>query len=116
MRWAILYSTACGSMAKEPMTKGPRVMPTGLRQCQTALVIISPLRCRSPNQRENPFWMPITTPTVRSFWTLPVFRHGRLEQQDVDLLLGNGPVFDATRYDQELALIQQDVPISELHS
>jgi hypothetical protein len=29
-------------------------------------------------------------------------------------LLGHGPVFDATRYDQEFAFLQPDVAISEL--
>src|SRR5262249_26823113 len=40
---------------------------------------------------------------------------GWLEQEDMDFLLGHGPVFDATRYDQEFALRQPDMAISELH-
>jgi hypothetical protein len=34
----------------------------------------------------------------------------------VRLLLGDGPVFDATRHDQEFALFQPDVPIPKLHA
>ncbi|HWG46550.1 MAG TPA: hypothetical protein VN688_27560 [Gemmataceae bacterium] len=46
-----------------------------------------------------------------------VQRRGRLEQQDVRfLLVGDGPVFDPTGDDQELALFQPDVPIPKLHA
>jgi hypothetical protein len=31
-------------------------------------------------------------------------------------LLGYGPVFDATRHDQDFAFLQPDVAISELHA
>jgi hypothetical protein len=41
---------------------------------------------------------------------------GRLEQQDVRLLLGHGPDFDAGRHDQEFAYFQPDVSIPELHA
>src|SRR5262245_48362426 len=45
-----------------------------------------------------------------------VQRRGRLEEQDVSLLLGHRPVFDAPRDDQELARFQPDVPVAELHA
>jgi hypothetical protein len=45
-----------------------------------------------------------------------VQRRGRLEEQDVDLLVCNGAVFDPTGHDQELALFQPFVAIPELHA
>src|SRR5262249_28652347 len=45
-----------------------------------------------------------------------VQRRGRLEQEDVSLLVCYGPVLDATRHDQELAFLQPDVAIAELHA
>ena len=45
-----------------------------------------------------------------------VQRRGRLEQQNVRLLFGDGPMFNATRHDQELACYQPDVPIPKLHA
>jgi hypothetical protein len=66
----------------------------------------------SPLQRSNPVQVddrPLILHVAR------VQRRGRHEQEDVSLLLGNRPVFDATRHDQEFTLLQPDVPISELH-
>jgi hypothetical protein len=34
----------------------------------------------------------------------------------VSLFFGDGPMFDATRHDQEFALLQPDVPIPKLHA
>jgi hypothetical protein len=34
----------------------------------------------------------------------------------VGFLLSHGPVFDATRHDQEFALLKPDVPIPKLHA
>src|SRR5262249_4966119 len=45
-----------------------------------------------------------------------VQRRGWLGEKKVGFLLGNGPVFDATRHDQEFALFEPDVPILELHA
>src|ERR1700690_172602 len=42
-----------------------------------------------------------------------VEKFGRLEQQPVGLLIGDGPVFNAPRDDQELAFFEPDVTIPE---
>src|SRR5262245_59447243 len=41
---------------------------------------------------------------------------GGLEEEDVDLLLGHGPVLDAAGDDQELSLFQPDVAVAQLHA
>src|SRR5271170_69853 len=45
-----------------------------------------------------------------------VQRRGRLEQQDVGLFLGDRPVLDPAGYDEELALLQPDLAIPEIHA
>jgi hypothetical protein len=45
-----------------------------------------------------------------------VQRRGRLEQQDVRLLVGHRAVFDAAGDDEELALLQPDVTVPEFHA
>ena len=45
-----------------------------------------------------------------------VERRGRLEQQDVGLLVGHRAVLDAAGHDQERALLQPDVSVPELHA
>src|SRR5439155_16056234 len=41
---------------------------------------------------------------------------GWLEEQNVNFLLGNGPMFDVARHHQEITLVQPHVPITEFHS
>ena len=45
-----------------------------------------------------------------------VQRPRRLEQQHVDLFLGNGAVLHAPWYDHELPLLQPDVAVTILHA
>ncbi len=55
--------------------------------------------------------------TVRSIPDIArVQRRGGLEQQDVDLLVGDGPVLHAPGHDQELALLQADLSVTEVHA
>ncbi len=53
---------------------------------------------------------------VRSFRRLPVFNvEAGFEQQDMGLLLGDGPMLDTTGDNQELAFLEPDLPVPELH-
>src|SRR5579883_1876345 len=44
-----------------------------------------------------------------------VQRRGGLEEEDVRLLVRDGPVLDAARHDQELPLLQPHLAVAELH-
>src|SRR4051812_4280464 len=45
-----------------------------------------------------------------------VLNLGWLEQQDFHFLFGDGPMFNAARNDEEIALAQFDAAIAELHA
>ncbi len=44
-----------------------------------------------------------------------VQRPGRLEEQNMDLILGNWAVLESSGHDEELAFLQPNVTIPELH-
>ena len=48
--------------------------------------------------------------------TFPVFSvDARLEQQDMNLVVGDRSMFDATGHDQQLPFFQPDLPVTEIH-
>jgi hypothetical protein len=89
----------------------PIPLPVGTSGCREACRLL--YRRRYPPGASYPVQLgdrPLVLHVAR------VQRRTRLEQQNVGFLIGHWAVFDATRNDQELALLQPNMAIPELHA